>query len=72
LNKFPQIEQVQFFMQLILNGLSQNSHLSLNEKKEIIEWYRNYFEENSKTIKSAIEAERFVNSTLESASSASK
>ena len=49
-------------MRLILNGLSQNSHLKLYEKKEIIEWYRKYFEENSETIRTAIKAEQYVNS----------
>jgi len=40
-----------------LNGLSQNSFLSLNEKKEIIDWYIKYFKENEELIKKALESE---------------
>jgi hypothetical protein len=45
-------------MTLVLNGISLNSFLTLNEKKEIIEWYRNYFDEKLDTIKKALEDER--------------
>ena len=41
-------------MTLALNGLSQNSFLSLNEKKEIIQWYKNYFNEKQDLIKEAL------------------
>jgi small subunit ribosomal protein S31 len=57
LEKFPQIEPIQEFMVLALNGLSQNSFLSLNEKKEIIDWYIKYFKENEELIKKALESE---------------
>jgi len=57
LDEFPQIEPVQEFMTLALNGLSQNSFLSLNEKKEIIQWYKNYFSEKQDLIKEALENE---------------
>ena len=58
LDKFPQIEPVQEFMILALNGLSQNSFLSLNEKKEIIDWYVKYFEEKKDLILTALENEK--------------
>ena len=45
-------------MILVLNGLSKNSNLSLIEKKEIIEWYKNFFNEKKNIIDEAIEAER--------------
>ena len=54
LDEFPQIEPIQEFMTLALNGLSQNSFLSLNEKKEIIQWYKNYFNEKQDLIKEAL------------------
>jgi hypothetical protein len=41
-------------MTLALNGLSQNNFLSLNEKKEIIQWYKNYFNEKQDLIKEAL------------------
>jgi len=58
LEEFPQLEPIQQFMTLVLNGISRNSFLTLNEKKEIIEWYRNYFDEKLDTIKKALEDER--------------
>lgn len=58
LEKFPQIEPIQEFMVLALNGLSQNSFLSLNEKKEIIDWYIKYFKEKEELIKEALESEK--------------
>ena len=58
LEKFPQIEPIQQFMTLVLNGISQNSFLTVKEKHEIIEWYRNYFEEKKDIINEALEAER--------------
>jgi flavorubredoxin len=44
-------------MTLVLNGISLNSFLTLNEKKEIIEWYKNFFEEKLDTITKALEDE---------------
>ena len=45
-------------MTLVLNGISQNSFLTIKEKHEIIEWYRNYFEEKKDIINEALEAEK--------------
>ncbi|RNA33380.1 28S ribosomal mitochondrial [Brachionus plicatilis] len=58
LEEFPQIEPIQNFMTLALNGLSQNSFLSIKEKKEIIDWYKTYFNDKMDIIKEALEAER--------------
>ena len=58
MENFPQIEPVQQFMTLVLNGISLNSFLTLNEKKEIIEWYKKYFEEKLDIIKQAIDDEK--------------
>jgi small subunit ribosomal protein S31 len=58
LEEFPQIEPIQQFMTLALNGISQNSFLSLSEKKEIIEWYKDYFNDKLDIIKEALEAEK--------------
>ena len=43
LEDFPQIEPIQQFMTLALNGISQNSFLSIQEKKEIIKWPLYFF-----------------------------
>ena len=58
LEKFPQLEPIQQFMTLVLNGISHNSFLNFNEKMEIIEWYKNYFDEKLDLINEALEAER--------------
>ena len=58
LDQFPQIEPIQEFMILALNGLSQNSHLSLNEKKEIIKWYKDFFSDKKDLIVTALENEK--------------
>lgn len=34
-------------MELICIGLSKNPYLTVQEKREHIEWYRNYFDEKS-------------------------
>jgi len=57
LEEFPQLEPIQQFMTLVLNGISLNSFLTFNEKIEIIEWYKNFFEEKLDTITKALEDE---------------
>lgn len=58
LEQFPDIEPVQEFMTLVLNGLSKNSFISLSEKKDIITWYKNYFNEKEDLIQEALESEK--------------
>ena len=58
LEEFPDIEPIQEFMTLVLNGLSKNSYISVEEKKEIIGWYKNYFNEKLDIIKEGLEIER--------------
>ena len=59
LAEFPQLEPVQKFMRIILTGLSQNSYLSVKEKRETIEWYKRYFAEKLDIITEALEAEKY-------------
>jgi small subunit ribosomal protein S31 len=58
LEKFPQIDPVQQFMTLVLSGISHNGFLSLSEKTEVIQWYKNYFDEKLDTLKEAMESEK--------------
>lgn len=58
MEEFPDIAAIQEFMTLVLNGLSKNSHLTLDEKRSIISWYRNYFSEKLPLIEEALNAER--------------
>ena len=45
-------------MTLVLSGLSKNSFLSLQEKQDIIGWYKKYFDEKQELILEALNAER--------------
>jgi dTDP-4-dehydrorhamnose 3,5-epimerase-like enzyme len=47
-------------MTLVLNGLSLNSFLTLNEKKEIINWYKEYFEKKDEIIRLSLENENRI------------
>ena len=53
---YPEIEEIQNFMILILNGLSDTPYLSVKEKTETIEWYKNYFKDKVDLIKTSSEA----------------
>ena len=44
LDDFPQTGNIQQFMELVVTGLQQNPHLTVQEKKEHIEWFREYFQ----------------------------
>lgn len=41
---------IRHFMELVCVGLSKNHYLTIKEKKEHIEWYRDYFNEKSKLL----------------------
>lgn len=38
------------FMELVCVGLSKNNYLTVEQKKEYIEWFRNYFVEKKKIL----------------------
>lgn len=42
-------------MELICIGLSKNPYLTVQEKREHIEWYRNYFDEKSHILQNVAE-----------------
>lgn len=58
LEEFPDIAPIQEFMTLALNGLSKNGFLSVDEKKAIVEWYKDYFKEKEDLIREALGAEQ--------------
>ena len=68
LNEFPQMDVIQEFMALVLNGLSQNSYLSLSEKKEIIFWYKDYFNAHMDIINESLNAERLESDFIQNQS----
>ncbi|KAM5311338.1 small ribosomal subunit protein mS31 isoform 1-T1 [Glossophaga mutica] len=44
LEDFPKQGPIRHFMELVTCGLSKNPHLSVKQKVEHIEWFKNYFE----------------------------
>ncbi|KAH7642314.1 mitochondrial ribosomal protein S31 isoform X2 [Dermatophagoides farinae] len=47
LNEFPQRGPVRQFMELVLLGLSQNPYITVQRKRETIQFYKNFFEEKN-------------------------
>jgi small subunit ribosomal protein S31 len=58
LEEFPEISEIQNFMKLVLNGLSDNPFLTVEEKKNTIEWYKNYFSDKLDIINESIRIEK--------------
>lgn len=53
----PKKGAVRNFMELVCIGLSKNPYLSVQQKRDHIEWYRNYFEEKRDILKRVIETQ---------------
>lgn len=51
----PQKGAVHNFMELVCIGLSKNPYLSVQQKREHLDWYRDYFEEKHDILQSVIE-----------------
>ncbi|XP_053419752.1 28S ribosomal protein S31, mitochondrial [Nycticebus coucang] len=51
LEDFPKQGPVRHFMELVTCGLSKNPYLSVKQKVEHIEWFRNYFNEKRDILK---------------------
>ncbi|XP_062050313.1 small ribosomal subunit protein mS31 isoform X3 [Lepus europaeus] len=51
LEGFPKQGPIRHFMELVTCGLSKNPYLSVKQKVEHIEWFRNYFNEKSDILK---------------------
>ncbi|XP_019605035.2 small ribosomal subunit protein mS31 [Rhinolophus sinicus] len=51
LEDFPKQGPVRHFMELVTCGLSKNPYLSVKQKVEHIEWFRNYFNEKQDILK---------------------
>ena len=43
---FPKTGAARNFIDLVVNGLSRNPDMSVEEKKKYIVWYKDYFREN--------------------------
>uniref|UniRef100_A0A2R9AH14 Small ribosomal subunit protein mS31 n=1 Tax=Pan paniscus TaxID=9597 RepID=A0A2R9AH14_PANPA len=51
LESFPKQGPIRHFMELVTCGLSKNPYLSVKQKVEHIEWFRNYFNEKKDILK---------------------
>lgn len=51
LEDFPKQGPIRHFMELVTCGLSKNPYLSVKQKVEHIEWFKNYFNEKKDILK---------------------
>ncbi|XP_078078450.1 small ribosomal subunit protein mS31 isoform X2 [Mustelus asterias] len=58
LNGFPEQGPIRHFMELVINGLSKNPYLTVHQKIEHIDWFRQYFHEKEDILK---ESEVYIN-----------
>ncbi|KAM8975069.1 small ribosomal subunit protein mS31 isoform 2-T2 [Pelodytes ibericus] len=58
LEDFPQHGPIRHFMELVVCGLSKNPYLTVHQKKEHIDWFRDYFEQKEDLLK---ECDVFLN-----------
>nr|XP_022293374.1 uncharacterized protein LOC111103991 isoform X2 [Crassostrea virginica] len=54
LEDFPSSGPIRTFMEQVTVGLSQNPNLSVEEKREHIEWYKNYFQQKAEALKDTL------------------
>jgi len=47
---FPKRGPVRHFMELVINGLSKNPYLTVSQKREHVDWYKQYFSDKYKLI----------------------
>uniref|UniRef100_UPI0037E82AE9 small ribosomal subunit protein mS31 n=1 Tax=Semicossyphus pulcher TaxID=241346 RepID=UPI0037E82AE9 len=50
---FPSQGPVRHFMELVVAGLSKNPYLTVQQKKEHISWFRDYFQQKEEVLKEA-------------------
>ncbi|XP_067841993.1 28S ribosomal protein S31, mitochondrial isoform X2 [Heptranchias perlo] len=58
LNRFPEQGPIRHFMELVINGLCKNPYLTVQQKIEHIDWFRQYFHEKDDILK---ESEVYIN-----------
>ncbi|KAM4796994.1 small ribosomal subunit protein mS31 isoform 2-T2 [Rhinophrynus dorsalis] len=58
LEDFPKHGPIRHFMELVICGLSKNPYISIKQKQEHIEWFRNYFQQKEDVLR---ESEVYLN-----------
>ncbi|XP_023224765.1 28S ribosomal protein S31, mitochondrial-like [Centruroides sculpturatus] len=56
LEGFPKKGPIRHFMELVIVGLSKNPYITVERKKEHIEWYRQYFKDKENILKEVDES----------------
>ncbi|KAM9172153.1 small ribosomal subunit protein mS31 [Pangshura tecta] len=65
LEDFPKQGPIRHFMELVTCGLSKNPYLSVKQKAEHIEWFRDYFQEKEELLKEIDDHEKETDLSLE-------
>ncbi|TFK07569.1 CDC42 small effector protein 1 [Platysternon megacephalum] len=68
LEDFTKQGPIRHFMELVICGLSKNPYLSVKQKAEHIEWFRNYFQEKEELLKEIDDHEKETDLSLETKS----
>ena len=55
LEDFPEKGPIRVFMELVLLGLSKNSHMTVKEKHAHIDWFKQYFDDKKDVIDKALQ-----------------
>ncbi|XP_070568520.1 small ribosomal subunit protein mS31-like [Ptychodera flava] len=53
LEKFPKKGPVRHFMELVITGLSKNPYITVQQKKDHIDWFQQYFKEKEDVLREA-------------------
>uniref|UniRef100_A0A8D0HKF0 Small ribosomal subunit protein mS31 n=1 Tax=Sphenodon punctatus TaxID=8508 RepID=A0A8D0HKF0_SPHPU len=65
LEDFPKEGPIRHFMELVTCGLSKNPYLTIKEKVEHIDWFRNYFQEKVELLKEIEGRKKEIEAELE-------
>lgn len=60
---FPQEGPVRHFMELVTLALGKNPYLTIEQKHETIEWYRNYFKEREEVLEATLGEEGLIDAS---------
>jgi small subunit ribosomal protein S31 len=60
---FPRRGPIRHFMELVLVGLSKNPYLTAQEKRDHIDWFRQYFKDKRAVLEEALGADGLIAET---------
>ena len=68
ISDFPKKGPIRHFMELVLVGLSKNPYLTVQQKKEHIEWFRDYFTEKQSILEETLGSDGVIGDSKKVAS----